>query len=400
MIVKRGDDNNTLLDNCDNEMADSSTAYFTTYSQIPTPLDSMYPVACRIKNLQFAFNKNIKCSSIDSLGSDFYITGSYPVQVVKAEGKCANGITKIIKVQLRNRLEAEGTFTIHLQRGSDGNTIVDECGTETPENSSIEFYVKDTVSAAYKYTLTQNCDNDHIDFVHNGGNSIYSWNWLIDNNLVSTHQSPSFTFNTFGSKRVELNVTNGFCSDTVIQDIVFPYDSLIAAFSVPALYCPDESISFTDASRGNIVAWNWSFANGATSTMQNPPPQTFYTPRQEQFFPIRLIVRSSLDCYDTTYQNLRVAHNCHIAVPSAFTPNGDGTNDYLYPLNAYKSTDLWFVIYNKWGQKIYETTDWTKKWDGTVNGHKQPSDMYVWILRYKDETGKQVFLKGTSMLMR
>jgi gliding motility-associated-like protein len=95
-----------------------------------------------------------------------------------------------------------------------------------------------------------------------------------------------------------------------------------------------------------------------------------------------------------------VADNCYIAVPSAFTPNGDGANDYPYPLNAYKASNLRFSVYNRNGQLIFATKDPTKKWDGTVKGNPQPAGAYVWTLNYMDQSGKKIALKGTSVLIR
>jgi gliding motility-associated-like protein len=79
----------------------------------------------------------------------------------------------------------------------------------------------------------------------------------------------------------------------------------------------------------------------------------------------------------------------------------DGRNDYLYPLNAYKTSDLRFTVYNRYGQRMFETRDWTLKWDGTINGVKQPSGTYVWVLTYIDtETGQKIARKGTTVLIR
>ena len=93
-------------------------------------------------------------------------------------------------------------------------------------------------------------------------------------------------------------------------------------------------------------------------------------------------------------------NSCYIAVPSAFTPNNDGLNDFLYPLNAYKATDLQFRVYDRWGRTVFETRDWTRKWDGTINGVPQPTGVYVWILQYTDEKKQRIFLKGTAALIR
>jgi gliding motility-associated-like protein len=88
-------------------------------------------------------------------------------------------------------------------------------------------------------------------------------------------------------------------------------------------------------------------------------------------------------------------------VPSAFTPNGDGRNDYLYPLNAYKAVNLQFRVFNRWGQQVFETKDWTHKWDGSLNGIPQASGVYIWMLNYTDsETGKFYQQKGTTVLIR
>jgi gliding motility-associated-like protein len=93
--------------------------------------------------------------------------------------------------------------------------------------------------------------------------------------------------------------------------------------------------------------------------------------------------------------------NCYIAVPSAFTPNNDGLNDYLYPLNAYKAVNLTFKIFNRYGQLVFETSDWTNKWDGTFKGQPANAGTYVWLLQYTDgETGEKYFSKGTTVLIR
>jgi gliding motility-associated-like protein len=98
---------------------------------------------------------------------------------------------------------------------------------------------------------------------------------------------------------------------------------------------------------------------------------------------------------------IRVLAHCTIAVPSAFTPNADGKNDFLFPLNALKADQLEFRVYNRMGQIIFSGRDWTHKWDGRVNGLEQPTGIYAWILTYIDkETKQRIFQKGTSLLIR
>jgi len=74
---------------------------------------------------------------------------------------------------------------------------------------------------------------------------------------------------------------------------------------------------------------------------------------------------------------------------------------FLYPLNAYKADNLEFRVFNRWGQQVFATKNWTVKWDGTVGGIAQQAGTYVWMLNYTQrDTGKKYFLKGTTVLIR
>jgi gliding motility-associated-like protein len=93
--------------------------------------------------------------------------------------------------------------------------------------------------------------------------------------------------------------------------------------------------------------------------------------------------------------------SCYIAVPNAFTPNGDGLNDYLYPLNAFKADHLEFKVYNRLGQLLFTSNDWSQEWDGTFKGEPQAAGVFVWTLKYSlRDTGKQFFKKGSTVLIR
>jgi gliding motility-associated-like protein len=107
-----------------------------------------------------------------------------------------------------------------------------------------------------------------------------------------------------------------------------------------------------------------------------------------------------MGCQDTASEQIFKFQTCNISVPNAFTPNGDGKNDFLYPLNAYAATDLRFQVFNRYGQLVFETRDWTKKWDGRMNGQLMASGTYVWMLSYTDGSGKKLSQRGTTILIR
>ncbi|MES2646970.1 MAG: gliding motility-associated C-terminal domain-containing protein [Bacteroidota bacterium] len=174
-----------------------------------------------------------------------------------------------------------------------------------------------------------------------------------------------------------------------------------AKINGPGFLCrSSDSATFYNTSEGDLAYYNWDFGNGQVSALKDPQVVNYNIPGNIDFYNARLIVSDSSGCTDTAYHQTKVAGNCYIAVPSGFTPNGDGNNDYLYPLNAYKATDLIFRVFNRNGQVIFQTRDWTKKWDGRINGMLQPTGLYVWALNYRDGSNKIVNLKGTTMLIR
>jgi gliding motility-associated-like protein len=171
-------------------------------------------------------------------------------------------------------------------------------------------------------------------------------------------------------------VTNNFgCSDSsTVKITLLNTIAVKAIIASPNFLCrPSDSATFKDMSLGNIANWNWDFGNGMKSILRDPPVQNYFIENNATDYTVKLIVADSAGCADTTFHVLKVENNCYIAVPNAFKPNGDGLNDYLYPLNAYKATDLTFRVFNRYGQLVFETTDWTKKWDGTKDGDPMPA---------------------------
>jgi gliding motility-associated-like protein len=259
---------------------------------------------------------------------------------------------------------------------------------------------KDTVSARFNYQVKLGCVYDTIRVSHNGANHVNSWHWNITNNIISLAQDTSIVYSIFGDKTFSLAVSNGTCTDSAT--VVIPLNNYLEAkLENTAVVCPNEPATFKDKSIGTIRAWKWDFGNGSTSTLPAPAGQYYITNNITQDITTSLIVKNDIGCSDTAYSTLRVVGNCYIAVPKAFTPNGDGLNDFLYPTNAYKATNLIFMVYNRLGQKVFETTNWQIKWNGKFKGNPLDPGTYVWYLKYKHiDTGQWIEQKGTTVLLR
>ena len=400
--IKTGTDGNNLLDYCNRGIPSGQSLPVTVYPLVETPMDSLGKIGCAPDVLTLVFKDPIQCNSIAADGSDFIIIGSAAVSISGAAGICdASGFTNIIQVKLANPIEQKGAFNIQLKVGSDGNTILNECGKETTPGVALPFSTKDTVSALFTPTIHYGCVTDTIFYTHNGNNGVNTWQWNFDNSINSIIKDPVILYPVFGQKQITLIVSNGTCSDTVSTTLLLD-NAIKALFESTPVVCPGDPATFIDQSTGSLNnAWLWNFGNGNISTQQTPPKQFYAISSNIHDVPVQLIVTNSIGCSDTATNFIRVAGNCYIAIPKAFTPNGDGLNDYLYPTNAYKAKDLLFVVYNRLGQKIFETHDWTNKWDGTFKGNPQDTGTYVWLLSYTNiDTGQKIQQKGSTVLIR
>ena len=98
-----------------------------------------------------------------------------------------------------------------------------------------------------------------------------------------------------------------------------------------------------------------------------------------------------------------VTDDCIVEVPRAFSPNGDGTNDYFNPRDylAKGVSSFKMNIYNRWGQMIFETTNVDGRgWDGKFNGIDQTEDAYVYIIDATFIDGRRLHKQGNVTLLR
>jgi gliding motility-associated-like protein len=88
-----------------------------------------------------------------------------------------------------------------------------------------------------------------------------------------------------------------------------------------------------------------------------------------------------------------------IEIPSIFTPNKDDLNDLIFPIRD-GIKDISFIIYNRWGQIVYETVSLNGGWDGTYKGDIQPVGVYLFKLEANSYNGKAINRQGTITLIR
>lgn len=117
-------------------------------------------------------------------------------------------------------------------------------------------------------------------------------------------------------------------------------------------------------------------------------------------FAVCLIAFTTVCLAQTTEENATVIGE-KILVPNAFSPNGDGVNDKLKIFvqnNVYVQS---FVLFSRFGEKVFEATDASPAWDGTYKGIKSEAGTYVYMIAYLIPGHEGLFTKkGTVILIR
>jgi gliding motility-associated-like protein len=95
----------------------------------------------------------------------------------------------------------------------------------------------------------------------------------------------------------------------------------------------------------------------------------------------------------------------NLLTPNAFTPNGDNLNDYFYPIARGLDLINKFVIYNRYGQIIFERNNFKPNdkmagWNGNYNGKAQPSGSYQYVIQAVCDLGNAINKTGTVVLIK
>lgn len=182
---------------------------------------------------------------------------------------------------------------------------------------------------------------------------------------------------------------------------VDPTYAPIAGFNyqpfTPDVFNPE--VQFTNTSEDG-VQYDWYFDVMGTSHETNPG---FIFPSDSAgHYQVCLVAINAVGCSDTLCQEVTVTGTPTVYAPNAFTPNGDGLNELFFPvMHDVDHQDLDWMVFNRWGQVIFEARDLNKTWDGTHQGIRCKEDVYVWKIRYMEKgTGIHREKTGQVTLLR
>lgn len=155
-------------------------------------------------------------------------------------------------------------------------------------------------------------------------------------------------------------------------------------------------ISFDNYS-SDAQFYDWSFGDGAISTFQHP----IHSYEKDGKYLVRLIAKNTNGCKDTTFTEIEIDPEYHFYIPNAFTPDNDGNND-IFTTVGEEIEEFTMMIYNRWGELIYETYDLNSGWDGTTKGGETLAmeGVYVYKIKLRDWEGLYHNFTGKVTLIK
>ena len=158
-----------------------------------------------------------------------------------------------------------------------------------------------------------------------------------------------------------------------------------------------ETLVLTNNSSNGAVSYLWDLGDGTTSI--DVDPSVTYT--AEGSYSICLIAYTATSCTDTTCQTIEVIEELEsaIGIPTAFSPNNDTHNDVLF-VRGSGITSFTFMIYNRYGEKVFESNDLSTGWDGNYKGQPENTGVFAYYLEYEYANGDKGSLKGNITLVK
>jgi len=240
-------------------------------------------------------------------------------------------------------------------------------------------------------------DTVQLEVVNLAGDSL-SYAWAPQSGIIAGGNTPAVWVSPQENQVFTVQITDAFgCTLTeatrvIVSDQIPP---LSATAEPDTLFGPGQVQ--LEATFDPAYTYLWQAGQGLSSiTIHNP------TARVDSSTVYAVEVVNEEGCRNAVEVRVVVLSECRapfIFVPDAFTPNGDNLNDLLF-VEGNTIDELYFAIYNRWGEKVFETNDQSIGWDGTYKGRALPPDAFGYYLEARCFNGETFFKKGNITIIR
>nr|WP_294858418.1 gliding motility-associated C-terminal domain-containing protein [uncultured Fluviicola sp.] len=267
-------------------------------------------------------------------------------------------------------------------------SVSDVCVT-VDTNVQVDFY---SVPTAQFVTDAQNgCSPLTINFSNDLAiTNLQNCTWTFsDGQTFNGCGSLNATFTNPGCYDVTFtaNTTDGCPVTGNFSSAVCVYDNPVANYT----YSPqlptelENTVQFTNLSYGGST-FDWTFGTAYGTSTSEDPSHTFYGVHPDETVNVCLIVTSEFGCSDSICRPIKFYGDFLVWVPNTFTPDGDEFNNQFKPIFSKDRLieDYNLMIYNRWGEVVFESHDPEFGWDGTYHGEFVKDGTYTWTIDVKD----------------
>ncbi len=256
-------------------------------------------------------------------------------------------------------------------------------------------------TASADFQLLQYCTSPAVNFFNTSTDTpvvISGYEWDFGDGITSREVNPEHNYSAFGTYSVRLKT---FSTDPCAISGMTEKDIIISPKFNRSFAGNDTSIvrgAFLQLDGRGGTACTWYPPQGLFNPDQcNPIVNTNNNMQQIQYF---LNVITTDSCIGTDSIKIKLFNSADIFVPSAFTPNGDGLNDFLFPILVGIKELLFFRVYDRWGNIVFRTGKSTGRWNGTIGGATLNSGVFVWVAEGVTTDGRRIKKSGSTSLLR
>jgi gliding motility-associated-like protein len=284
-------------------------------------------------------------------------------------------------------LNQAGTYTIRLiSIGGNGcrDTVIQTVIIPSAPTVQLDDHL--TICQGETVSLFENAPNDYT----------YQWSDNLDAAQVQL-PNPEVSPNDSISYQVTITDPANGCTFTSSVKVSVVDDGDLLATAIPDRIFQGQSSQLNSSFTGGGT-FDWSPAESlSASNLPNP----IATPTETTTYTVSVLTNSGciVSRTVTVVVIIPVCEEPYVFFPTGFSPNGDTENDVLKMESAY-TEEVYWVVYNRFGEKVFEANDINQSWDGTLNGVDQPAETYGYYYRVRCIGGELYEQKGNVTLFR
>ncbi|HBS84927.1 MAG: hypothetical protein A2W91_06810 [Bacteroidetes bacterium GWF2_38_335] len=280
-------------------------------------------------------------------------------------------------------------------------------GCSSPATGIITIEVIENPVVVFTADILSGCEPLMVHFSSEGSDADCEYDWDFGpTGSFSEDYNPEYEYNYPGTFDVSLTLTSteGCVTTLVVDDMInvypVPEAGYIAFPQVVSILEPE--ISFVNTSDNTYITL-WDFDDGSISNIINP----YHEFNDTGSYNVQLVVINEFGCTDTVVSPIYVNEEYTFYAPTAITTM-DYTNNYFYPVGyGIDPANFLMIIYDRWGEVIYETRDYdpehpkTYGWNGRVKDRGDAeTGTYTWLIVYRDKAGRQHEEAGSVTVVR